>query len=321
MSNDRLLEIDREIFLRQFAPVPPPPEVARVISRAMRDVTVAAGGVVFEKGDAPRDLFFIVEGELDLVGEDATMSFSKGAMVGIVDANVGRPHLRAAIAKTDVHLLALAYADWLDVLEDHPEFTSAARRSVANMTHEEIVQSAPTGSFDPPPPRIEGPPPASNVLMRLLTLRDVPIFQTASVQSLLELAERSQTRRVRKGEVAFAPGEAAGRIIVVMWGEVLVERRVAPVVLARFGHHQLVLGGAAFGTAASSYVITAETDALLMTIEFEDIDDVAEDHFDVVQSFLRSVTLERERFIVKRLKRASQPPSEAQKRPPELTIA
>lgn len=312
MKDEVTQQVQRELFLKQFSPTPPPAEVTRTLSRAMRDVFVRAGETIFEKGEAARSLYFIVEGEVELLDELATLPFGKGAMIGVVDANIERPHLRKAVAKTDVHLLAFEYREWLEVLEDNPEYTSAARRKVADMLHGDMLLAAPSGGFGPPNPSQASDSNASTVLMRLLALREIPAFSSASVQALTELAERSHTRRLRRGELVYGPGGGVGSIVVVMWGELAVERRLAPVVTARFGRRQIVLGCAAFGSEIAGYAVTAISDSLIMSLGFEDIDDVAEDHFDLVRSFLRALTIERERLVIERARRQSNAPRSRQ---------
>lgn len=300
MTEDPTAAIERELFLRQFTPVPPPKEVARVISRAMREADLAAGTVLFEIGEPARDLYFIVEGEVQLVGETSTV-FRRGAIVGIIDANSQRPYTRKAIALTSVHLLILPYSEWLDVLEDFPGFFAVTRDTMGELLHREISALAPGGGF--PLPRsldaAESAPVSFSVLGRLLALREVQIFSTASVQALIELAERSHTLSVLAGEVVAPVGSLFGRLLVVLHGEVTARRDGPPMVSASFGKHQLVLDASAFGASVNEYRLTATQDSVLMSLAVEDLDDVAEDHFDLVRSFLRATALERETFLAR----------------------
>ena len=299
MTEDPTAAIERELFLRQFTPVPPPKEVARVISRAMREVDLAAGTVLFETGEPARDLYFIVEGEVQLVGETSTV-FRRGAIVGIIDANSQRPYTRKAVALSNVHLLILPYSEWLDVLEDFPGFFAVTRDTMGELLHREISALAPGGGFPPPPPlNADSAPLSLSVLGRLLALREVQIFSTASVQALIELAERSHTLSVLAGEGVAPVGGLFGKLLVVLNGEITARRDGPPMVSASFGKHQLVLGAAAFGASVNEYRLTATRDSVLISLAVEDLDDVAEDHFDLVRSFLRATALERETFLAR----------------------
>ena len=308
MTDDSERRIEYELFLRKFVLVAPPNEIIRQVTRSIEELSVEAGGVIFEKGEAPRNVYFIVEGEVELAGDDAVLKFGRGDVIGVIDAGARRPHLRTARATTAVLLFTLPYADWLDSLEDHPEFSSRVRRSLANAIHVERLRGGGNGGFPLPPPDDSLGLLADSVLTRLLSLREVDAFSTASVQALTELSEKARTVHATQGQLVFPPGAAADKILVVLAGEVHAERRVAPALAARFGRNQLVLEGAAFGEEIRTYAISALVDCSIIVIEQTDIDDVTEDHFDLFTSILRAVTLERERLRVQMSRAASAPP-------------
>ncbi len=298
MTDDAQRRIEYELFLRKFVLVAPPNEVMRHVTQSIEPLNVSAGAIVFEKGEAPRNMYFIVEGEVELAGDDATFKFGRGDVVGVIDAGARRPHLRTARATTAARLMVLPFADWLDALEDHPEFSSRVRRSVASALHSDRLGLGEDGGFPIPGPDDELGLLADSVLARLLTLRENDAFATASVQALTELAEKAHTVHAEQGQLVFPPGSAADKILVVLSGEVRAEHRIAPALSARFGRNQLVLEGAAFGEQLGEYAVTAVKDSSIIVIHQTDIDDVTEDHFDLFTSILRATTLERERIRV-----------------------
>lgn len=298
MTDDPQRRIEYELFLRKFVMIVPTNEVIRQVTHAMEPLDVPAGGVVFEKGEPPRSIYFIVSGEIELAGDDATFRFGRGDVIGVIDASARRTHSRTARAITNAQLLVLSFSDWLDALEDHPTFSSRLRRSVGTALHTDRLTLGPRGGFPEPPPDDGLGVLADSVLTRLLAMREVDAFSSASVQALTELADKAHTVHASPGQLVFPPGAAADKILIVLSGEVHAERRIAPVLSARFGRSQLVLEASAFGEVLGEYAISAVTDASIIVIAQTDIDDVTEDHFDLFTSFLRATTVERERLRV-----------------------
>ncbi len=291
--------IEYELFLRKFVLVAPPSEVIRQVTQSIEPVSVATGGIIFEKGDAPRHIYFIVAGAVELAGDDdLVFTFGRGDVVGVVDAGARRPHLWTARATSPSELLMLPFADWLDALEDHPPFSSRVRRTIATALHGDRLRVPETGGFRAPPVDDEPLLLADSVLTRLLALREVEGFSGASVQALTELSEKAHMIHASAGQLVFPPGAAADKLLVVVRGEVHAEHRIAPPLAARFGRGQLVLECCGFGEVLGEYAITALRDTSIVVIDQTDIDDVTEDHFELFTSILRAVTLERERLRI-----------------------
>jgi CRP-like cAMP-binding protein len=297
LPTEQRKRVERELFLRAMSPVKPPAEAARQIAQILRDVHVRRGDVLFQRGDVPKHAHYVVSGEMTLQGtEDDDITFGPGALIGIIDLNVGRLRARTAVATKDSHLLELPYQKWLEVLEDFPDFTSTARRMVATGLHEVALSLAPSGGFD----QLSSPSaPASelDVVSRIVMLRRTRCFETASVQAVAEIAGRGEILRPDAGELLNRPGAGRERLLMVMRGMVHVERRIAPEIRATFGPGQLVLAGAAFSTALSSYAVVAGAKTVIFAIDHAEIDDVADDHFDIVRSALRGMSLDRDQLM------------------------
>lgn len=303
--------IEREVFLRAFSVVTPPPEVASRIVQVLTDVRAKAGTVLFRRGDETRNALFIVAGQVDLIDEEGDeISFDPGSIIGILDLNIGRPRQRTAVARTDVHLLEMPYDAWVEILEDNPEYSARARRVVAGGLHDILLTLAPDAGFGEPARR---EPFATDPVSRIMALRSSRTFGRARVQTLADLSARGQLVRADAGELVAPPGRELDRVFLILKGGVEVERRLSPVVRARFGVGELVLGPSAFSGALGRYAVTAlEPDTTLLALEHNDIDDVADDHYDLVKSIMRQISIERDRLQGLRAKRerASRRPSQ-----------
>jgi len=293
--------VERELFLRAMSPTRPPPLVARQIAQVLKDVYAKAGDVIFRRGDPPRTAAFLVRGELAYEGVDGEddQLFGPGAMIGILDLNIGRPRTRTAVARTDLHLLEMNYEAWMEVLEDHPDFTSATRRVVSGSLHDVNLALSPGGGFDELAKlevvegRASEGAPEADLISRIAMLRKTRHFEQASVHAIAQIAERGEVLRHEAGDLVLRPGGARDRVFLVMSGSVVIERRVAPELRATFGAGRIVLSGAAFSDALSRYAMVAAADTTLLAFDLIDIDDVADDHFDIVKSVMRGLSMDR----------------------------
>ncbi|NUP09841.1 MAG: cyclic nucleotide-binding domain-containing protein [Polyangiaceae bacterium] len=299
--------IERELFLRAFFPVKPPAEAAHRLAQMLRDRHVKAGDVLFEQGDRPQYAYYIASGEVRMHAPDRDdLVFDANSLIGIVDLNIGRPCVWTAVATKDSHVLELHYPRWLEILEDFPDFTAAARRFVATGLHELVLSFAPTGGFDQTS-QSSAPAADSDIVSRVVMLRRLKHFDTATVQSIAEVAARGEILTPAAGELVIPPGTSRERLLLVMRGTVHVERRIAPFIRGTFGPGQIVLDGAAFSSALSSYAVVAGAGATIFAIDHAEIDDIADDHFALVRSMMRGSALHRDNLI--RLRRKSVNPS------------
>jgi CRP-like cAMP-binding protein len=273
----------------------------------LRDVWAKPGDVLFERGDESTTAYFVVSGEIRMVGDDdeEPIPFGAGSIVGMLDLNIGRRRARTGVVSTDSHLLALPYASWLELIEDWPVYTATTRRVVARGVHEVMLTVPRHLAFEPS----DTPPfPSAAFIHRIAALRKPLPFQQARVETLVDLAKRATVLRAEPGELIAPPGPASDRLFVVMRGRIDVERRVAPDLFASFGPGQLVLGSCAFGGALRSYAVSAAAPTLALVLDHADLDAVADDRFDLIRSSLRGMSLERDRLMGLRARRLTAPP-------------
>ena len=320
-SSEQASKIERELFLRVFSPSPPPPSLSSRMAQILKDIYIARGATLFHRGDESKFAAFIVSGELAMFAndEDEPIVFGPGSIVGMLDLNIGRKRARTARATADCHLLEVDYAQWLELTEDHPEYTAMTRKRVSQGVHDlMIAMSTPSAASKSPAFRVFEkstlePFRDGSMVYRIAALRAVLAFERAKVESLVELAKRAKLLRTEPGELIAPPGKRSDRLFVVMRGSVEVERRVMPQLRASFGPGQLVLGGAAFSGALSSYAITSAAESLVLALEHQDLDDVADDQFDIVLSALRGMSVERDALMNQRAKRVTVPPPPIEK--------
>jgi CRP-like cAMP-binding protein len=289
--------VEREIFLRTMAVGSPTSPTMKQLGQSMREVFFDAGAVLYEEGSAADDLFFIMQGTVALRREGTPdLVFGPNSVVGIIDADLDRPHARQAVALTDVEALALRTEDRFEVLEDNFEQTRALILFTAERVHELVLSSSAEDSGELPDPGPELGAEPLPLVERVLLLHDSAAFKRAGIQALVSLSPVADEFRIQAGDTLFRAGEVTGVFFVVARGAIELEHENTKR-RRRFGPGAIVGGSAAFGDVERLYTARALGDSVLLRLREEAFFDVMEDHFDLARSVLGYIAQEREQVM------------------------
>ncbi|HEU5077300.1 MAG TPA: cyclic nucleotide-binding domain-containing protein [Polyangiaceae bacterium] len=309
MSNDPgKKRVEHELFLRAFLSTKPPDRVAAQLSLVTRDAHLEPGELLFEAGQTPESLHFVAAGRIGLeTPEGVTTTAEAGSVLDMLDASIPRPRMRTAIALERTHVLALDFADYLDILEDNFVFAVDTLRAGAESYCSLAERLGSTLAFERP----DDLPSASasaemDVVERVLVLQHVGLFRGAPAQALVQLAHLAEIKRWKGGDYLFSRGDAVTEARIVTRGVVVMcHREDTPV--ASFGPHQIV-GDLGFLCAQTqAFSARAEAPAVTIDVHIEDLFDVAEDHFDLWRSMLSYVARQRARLSESMPSRVSDP--------------
>ncbi len=282
-------KISREIFLRSFFAVRPPQRVAQALVALMNDHDFEPGEVIFEIGDMPTDVYFVVDGEIHLdQGEDtAPWVFNEQSVIGISDATLDRPRARRAIARAPSHLLSIRYEDYLELFEDNFDFAKSAMEMANHNIHQQSRSLAPDGVFKPPgttpvvsPDVVRQRP--LNLVERLLVLFNAPFLTDAPVQPLVTLAAQAEEERWSPGQILFEVGEPCTALRFVAVGRIRADLE-EPRIYGWFGPGDLVGAHAAMMSSTTMYRMTSEQETVVLKVQKEDLFDLMEDHVRLVR--------------------------------------
>jgi CRP-like cAMP-binding protein len=300
------LRVEHELFLRSFFALRPPDRMVQQLVAGLRDVFFPVGGELYRQGDAAENLYFLIRGEvaLEVDGEEPWL-FGPQSMLGVLDASIGRPHSRTAKVRRDVAALTMSFRDYVDVLEDHFDFSKDSLERNCREMHERSLSLPPAQVFDVPEreaqPLVALPkagasrsPASIDLMERVLILRRCEVFARTSVQALVNLAKHVETEHWQPGQVLFSAGDPAPQLRLIAAGRVAIAREEPPVT-ARFGPGELLLRQAALGTDVHAYTATADGEAITLRLSKEDLFDVAEDHFSLIGSLFSYLGRENER--------------------------
>jgi len=308
MEVDRKTRLQRELFLRVLVLSKPSPGIARAMSEAIQDVEVAAGSTLYKTGDDPDAQYWITSGKVDLVSDDDNdepFHFGEGAVVGILDVILERQRARTAIAVTDVQAMKLPAEEWLEILEDHPDYLTQLRRDVPSdlFANFQVTLGGDAGFPAAVPDDGSAAWLEMSAIDKLVALREVSCLERASVQALVELSRIAQVQYLSRGETLFEVGAFGDKVFVVCAGVVEIARQSETTIRARFGRGQMLFDTVAMTAWPAQFQAIAETDAIVMVFTQSDIDDACEDHFDLARSIMRASALERDRLMALRGRR------------------
>ncbi len=294
-------QVQRELFMRSFFDVPPPPELAELMAARMQDRVFAPGSMLFERGQPPGPIFFITAGRVQLEAPGAApWLFEDRAFLGAIDANVGEPHPRSARALTTVEAIEIHFDHYLSLLEDFFDFAAAsliqgcdgtAKAAMALppekvLARSEVREPSPLHfSFDEPLGLVE----------RLIVLRTARGFARSPVQPLVTLAQHAEELRFSPRQSVLTAGSRNRGLVLVAAGTARVYGS-APPVEGEVGPGELLQGIGALVPRPYTLNAEAATALVCLRIAHEDLFDAMEEHFGLARAWWAYMGQENQRI-------------------------
>lgn len=280
--------VQRELLLRSFFDVSPPPELAEMLAAQMKDRVFQPGDVLYEQGQPSGPIFFVHSGSIELSApRQEPWLFEGQSFLGALDANASRPYARTATALTRVFSVEMHFDNYLLLLEDFQDFAQAQVRQSSQRTNETALRLAPDGVFAPPTPpkgRWHRKQERLNTVQRLFALKASEPFKEAPIQALVSLARDAVELSFGAGETVFAVGQTPAGIDLVVDGRVRLQRE-KPEVEGLAGPGQLSLGVLSIVPITHIYRGTATTDLTVLRIPHDLFFDTMEEHFALIPAW------------------------------------
>ena len=283
--------VKRELLLRSLFPTMPVAAHVRFIE-LLEDLDLGVGELAFAQGDPPDRFLFLTEGRVALQAEGMQpIEFSGFAVVGVVDAALERPRLRACRALEASKALVIRSADWFDLLEDNAEIARAAIKNFATQLHslwQKLAARLPRHS-EPPPGIV---PSALETYDKILALRQASFLRKVGMQAIASLAAIAETEALQTGESLFKVGNDGEDFFVVAAGLIELSHGSG----LRFTHDagDVVGGPAAFCNALPSYAAAAAAPSIVLRIPQQEFYDQAEEHGRLIRGTLAFLASELE---------------------------
>jgi hypothetical protein len=127
---NRLSELEKVIVLKSTQLFADTPEniIAEIVP-IVKEIPVAAQGIVFEKGDSGNSMYIIYEGAVKIHDGDSTFATLQSRdFFGELALLDPEPRSATATATTDTLLLKINEEEWYDLMEERPEVLRSMMR-------------------------------------------------------------------------------------------------------------------------------------------------------------------------------------------------
>jgi len=299
MLDVRWRRVGREVAIAAFG-VPFEtfdPWVLDRMTELLEERHVRAGEVLWTAGEEVESLYFMHEGRVRAVREGAPpWTFEGRWFLGGFEGHLDRPARRSLVALSDFYTLKIPRRAWLDLLEDSFELTRLGIVSLAS-TVARLDQRIPTIAKTRPQsatysPRF-GP---LTMVERIAFLTELGIARGAGIQALADVANVSTESTLRLGEELFREAETRDHFFLVVDGEIEAARR-NPDVHRLYSAGEVVTSAAALSPLSREWAARARSPARLLAVPLEAWFDLMEEHFDLAQSTMAVLAVERERIL------------------------
>ncbi len=302
-DRQQVARVAREMFLAAFAGASSAFGMeAWVIERMtglLEDKALEPGDMLFRAGEPADHIYFLAGGRVRCEQEGyPPWRFEGHWVLGILDVMQERPHSRTAIAETPVRLARFRTTEWLDLLDESFELKRSAIGSGVDSVAKLMEQLLLLEGGDQSPPLSAGSVDESllSIVDRLLLLIDLPMFHSAGVQTLADLAALMTERIVEPGSTIHERNAPRTALSVIVEG-VVESRRRDPDLAMRFMRGHIAGGPLIVGPSAQHWETIALTRTKLLVLSAEDWFDEMEEHFGLARSALVALAAEREQLL------------------------
>jgi CRP-like cAMP-binding protein len=266
--------VDRELLKRLVPPSALNTENFQELARKAVAEEIAAGRVLFKKGERDRKTIYLLSGEIELMGARGVEAVIKGGSEEARHALANQqPRRVTARAKTTV-TVARFDSDLLDILLTWDQLSGI---EVSDITIEE-----------------EGPEDAGDWMTRILQSKAFLRIPPANIQAMFM---RLDEVPIKAGQTVVKQGEDGDYYYIISRGKCKVTRASATgstVTLAHLGDGDVFGEEALLSGGKRNATVTMETDGLLMRLSKDDFEELLK------APMLNSVNIQQAKEMVKK---------------------
>ncbi len=280
--------LERALFLRSLALFRDLPATDLVpLAQLMREQWVRRGSVLYSPGRRVRVIHFLVEGRMRYERDGRPVRRAQAPdAVGLIEILADEETSMHAIADSNMLTLVIDSEAFLDVMDDRFSIFLHLRNALGRQMLDQ-QRPADWGILPPAtPPEIGRFRDASlDVVERLIWLQCSPVLKGLGVSVLAALARDELEIRLRPGEPLWETGAEARFFALIAHGTIACTPDSSGTSI-RVGAGTVIGMEAAFAGIPHAYTAVAETAAVAIRIDVQDLLDVAEDHAHVVTRIL-----------------------------------
>ncbi len=282
---------DRVLYLKSLEPLRGLSTSQLVpLARLAIERQFRAGDILVQDESLLRRFYMIVEGTVRAEKHGVTQLPSHaGEAVGFLQWLAGDSEGMLAVADTDVVALEFWGPSVMEIWEDHFPMLRSAIQNMSQRTLE-ILKSTTDGGYKSPWQErgVQAPEGEPDLIQGLVLIRKSPIFATASLEALANIAAGQIYQTFDAGTVLWEPGATADHMQLILSGDVHCTFDE--------GRRQFTAGaGYPLGNVETIaqmprwYRAECITPVRAMRSDSIRIFDTMEDHFDVAQKLLMAL--------------------------------
>ena len=247
----------------------------------------SAGSVLMEEGQPVSAVYFVIEGALDVHRHGRIVGrVGPGAGVGGLGLFARDPDGARVTAAADTLALELEADTLLEVFEDRFPILHHFLRDVSRQIIDFVVRLRLDPAARVPDCRLPGDPNHElDIVERIFFLRQMQVFQRASINALAELSRAMNQVRFEPGVTLWREGELAPGLYLILSGTVRASSEsrglhFRPGPGFPLGAHEAV------GEVPRWYEAVTETRLAVLQGNAEALIDVFEDNFEMAMDYL-----------------------------------
>ncbi|MEM6958809.1 MAG: cyclic nucleotide-binding domain-containing protein [Myxococcota bacterium] len=290
MADRQASRVERLIALRSFPAFADfPSEELAAMARNAVIRNFRAGERLMEEGQPPREVFFVLRGEVQLEKAGLLLrTFGPRSVVGGVAALSEDPDGYACTAMADTVALVVTAEEQLEIFEEHFDVSRRVLMGIARQILGHRLAMGSSAGFENAEFEAEGNPPSpTNLVERIAHLRRALPFAGSRLEALADLAKEAVEMRLEAGEALWAEGDPAYAFVFVLWG--IVEGETADGKRMRFGPNDVAGSLGSLGQQPRWYSAKAVTPVVGLRLASESLLDVFEDHSDLALAMIRAM--------------------------------
>lgn len=255
------------------------------LAQDAEEVLLHRGTPLYETGLPARSMFLLVDGRVRLLGPQGPKTLGAGDVVGFLESLAGEPVVASAVAESDVVALRLDVDAFRDACDTHFGILAAVLGRLALLAAQDrdALQAAVGGDGRDDS---EAPDRPADRVDRILALHRSPVFPSAGMDALAELAGQLVEHRLEAGRRLWPPSGGPDGAFLVSSGIIRLESDhwEGRILLGPGGVPGLVTTLVHHGVGIRA---TTETPVRALYVAGENLLDILEDHGDMAFAFLR----------------------------------
>ncbi len=178
-----------------------PQHTLHALASRLKSYPIAAGQALFKAGDAPRGLFLVEEGAIELrpetsIVDEDVQTITPGAIIGTLALLTNKPYTQTGVALEPTLLWALSNEQFQQFNTEHP----ALRRSLGRNVRARLG--------------------TSDQAKAVARLAQMPLFAELSPQTMQAIVQRMVLQHVPAGERVYNIGEPGDALYLIENGEI-----------------------------------------------------------------------------------------------------